>query len=256
MTTTCSSTGSSVWLHGKSNIALSLLPFVSLTCRLCHIRLQHTAAAPSAPASAPLVTSGFTSSCFCMCCTFLPCDSGAQKADEEAAKVYEEFVESFKGDEAPGSDGGVKAFVRGGVVAPGSRSHDATGACWRDWASCVCIEQCTSAQSAQRLTAACSNPQHTWLGPKRLCSAQQSTTWILYLRPASDQPQQLLGTAIDMSLCLPSCAMLRCWSLLKGPLHSGLLWRLRSSVLQLLHGLLSADPCICPCTPTGPHTDV
>jgi hypothetical protein len=53
-----------------------------------------------------------------------------QRADEEAAKVYEDFVESFKGDD-PGRDGGVKTFVRGGVVAPGSRSHDATGACWR-----------------------------------------------------------------------------------------------------------------------------
>lgn len=51
-----------------------------------------------------------------------------QKADEEAAKVYEEFVESFKGDEGGGQDGNVKAFVRGGVVAPGSRSHEATGA--------------------------------------------------------------------------------------------------------------------------------
>jgi hypothetical protein len=54
--------------------------------------------------------------------------------------VYEEFVESFKGDEAPGSDGGVKAFVRGGVVAPGSRSHDATGGCFlQHMASCVCV---------------------------------------------------------------------------------------------------------------------
>lgn len=51
-----------------------------------------------------------------------------RKADEEAAKVYEEFVESFKGDEGPGRDSGVKTFVRGGVVAPGSRSHEATGA--------------------------------------------------------------------------------------------------------------------------------
>ncbi len=50
-----------------------------------------------------------------------------QKADEEAAAVYEEFVASFQGDEA-GRDGGVKAFVRGGVVAPGSRSTDASGA--------------------------------------------------------------------------------------------------------------------------------
>jgi hypothetical protein len=61
----------------------------------------------------------------------LPCTaSQQQKADEEAAKVYEEFVESFKGDDGgPGRDGGgVKAFVRGGVVAPGSRSHEASGA--------------------------------------------------------------------------------------------------------------------------------
>jgi hypothetical protein len=45
--------------------------------------------------------------------------------------VYEEFVESFKADEGGaggGDSGGVKAFVRGGVVAPGSRAHDAVGA--------------------------------------------------------------------------------------------------------------------------------
>lgn len=55
----------------------------------------------------------------------------SQKADEEAAKVYEDFVESFKGDEGP-KDGGVKAFVRGGVVAPGSRSTDASGGSCKD----------------------------------------------------------------------------------------------------------------------------
>lgn len=64
-----------------------------------------------------------------------------RKADEEAAKVYEEFVESFKGDDAPGKEGGVKAFVRGGVVAPGSRSHDATGAC-------VCVLSSTATAAA------------------------------------------------------------------------------------------------------------
>ena len=44
---------------------------------------------------------------------------GTQKAEEEAAKVYEEFVESFGVDEG-GKDGpGVKTFVRGGTVTPG-----------------------------------------------------------------------------------------------------------------------------------------
>lgn len=51
-----------------------------------------------------------------------------QKADEEAAKVYEEFVESFKSDETD-ERGGVKTFVRGGTVAPGSRSTEAVGEC-------------------------------------------------------------------------------------------------------------------------------
>lgn len=55
--------------------------------------------------------------------------------------MYEEFVESFKGDEGPGKDGGVKAFVRGGVVAPGSRSTDASGACSAGvWVSVVAAE--------------------------------------------------------------------------------------------------------------------
>ncbi|KAF6245152.1 hypothetical protein COO60DRAFT_1467710, partial [Scenedesmus sp. NREL 46B-D3] len=49
-----------------------------------------------------------------------------QKADEEAAKVYEEFVESFAAEQA--EDGrGVKAFVRGGTVMPGSSAHDGAG---------------------------------------------------------------------------------------------------------------------------------
>ncbi|KAF8062719.1 RRC1 [Scenedesmus sp. PABB004] len=51
-----------------------------------------------------------------------------RRADEEAAKVYEEFVESFKADEPDdrrGSGAGVKAFVRGGVVTPGSRPQEA-----------------------------------------------------------------------------------------------------------------------------------
>jgi len=49
-----------------------------------------------------------------------------QRADEEAAKIYEEFVESFKTEEEE-DNRGVKAFVRGGTVQPGSRSHEASG---------------------------------------------------------------------------------------------------------------------------------
>lgn len=72
--------------------------------------------------------------------------------------MYEEFVESFQGDDRAGSgrdggSGGVKAFVRGGVVAPGSRSTDATGGlgwcwvgggCWIDvgqWLWLLCWQQ-------------------------------------------------------------------------------------------------------------------
>ena len=46
----------------------------------------------------------------------------AQRADAEAAKLYEEFVESFQAEEEPG---GVKAFVRGEIVEPGTRLSDA-----------------------------------------------------------------------------------------------------------------------------------
>mmetsp|Transcript_3799 Transcript_3799/g.6509 ORF Transcript_3799/g.6509 Transcript_3799/m.6509 type:complete len:840 (+) Transcript_3799:199-2718(+) len=42
-----------------------------------------------------------------------------KRADEEAAKLYEEFVESFKADEE--NTGGIKAFVRGEIVEPGTR---------------------------------------------------------------------------------------------------------------------------------------
>lgn len=40
-----------------------------------------------------------------------------QRADEEAARLYEEFVESFKVDDIPGG----KAFVRGGTINPNER---------------------------------------------------------------------------------------------------------------------------------------
>lgn len=40
-----------------------------------------------------------------------------QRADEEAARLYEEFVESFKADDVPGG----KAFVRGGTINPNER---------------------------------------------------------------------------------------------------------------------------------------
>ena len=44
-----------------------------------------------------------------------------QKADEEAAKLYEDFVESFAEDPA---EKGPKAFVRGEVIQPGQRPSD------------------------------------------------------------------------------------------------------------------------------------
>ncbi|XP_020102910.1 protein RRC1-like isoform X2 [Ananas comosus] len=40
-----------------------------------------------------------------------------KREEDEAARVYAEFVESFKGDSAPGS----KAFVRGGVIDPNEK---------------------------------------------------------------------------------------------------------------------------------------
>ena len=44
-----------------------------------------------------------------------------QKADAEAAKLYEDFVESFAEDPA---EKGPKAFVRGEVIQPGQRPAD------------------------------------------------------------------------------------------------------------------------------------
>ena len=44
-----------------------------------------------------------------------------QKADEETAKLYEEFVESFKSEEDERSAAGAKEFVRGGMVMPGTK---------------------------------------------------------------------------------------------------------------------------------------
>jgi U2-associated protein SR140 len=44
-----------------------------------------------------------------------------QRADAEAAKLYEEFVVSFQAED----EGGLKTFVRGEVVEPGSRPSDA-----------------------------------------------------------------------------------------------------------------------------------
>lgn len=42
-----------------------------------------------------------------------------QRENEEAAKLYEEFVESFGASEHQ-ADKGPKAFVRGGTIQPGS----------------------------------------------------------------------------------------------------------------------------------------
>ncbi|MCO5566279.1 hypothetical protein L7F22_019955 [Adiantum nelumboides] len=43
-----------------------------------------------------------------------------KRADEDAARLYEEFVESFKADDGPGA----KAFVRGGTINPDGRDDD------------------------------------------------------------------------------------------------------------------------------------
>lgn len=59
------------------------------------------------------------------CVAWLLDDVIWQKAEEEAAKVYEEFVESFAANDEDKS--GVKAFVRGGTVLPGQKSHEASG---------------------------------------------------------------------------------------------------------------------------------
>ncbi|KAG0584627.1 hypothetical protein KC19_3G223800 [Ceratodon purpureus] len=44
-------------------------------------------------------------------------DAKKRRADEEAARLYEEFVESFKADDVPGG----KAFVRGGTINPDAK---------------------------------------------------------------------------------------------------------------------------------------
>uniref|UniRef100_A0A2N9F2P9 Uncharacterized protein n=1 Tax=Fagus sylvatica TaxID=28930 RepID=A0A2N9F2P9_FAGSY len=40
-----------------------------------------------------------------------------KRAEDETARLYQEFVESFQGDTAPGS----KAFVRGGTINPNEK---------------------------------------------------------------------------------------------------------------------------------------
>lgn len=47
--------------------------------------------------------------CFCML--------NLQRAEEETARLYQEFVESFEVDNTPGS----KAFVRGGLINPNEK---------------------------------------------------------------------------------------------------------------------------------------
>lgn len=43
-----------------------------------------------------------------------------QRAEDETARLYAEFVESFQGDNAPGS----KTFVRGGTINPNDKLKD------------------------------------------------------------------------------------------------------------------------------------
>ena len=48
-----------------------------------------------------------------------------QRAEDETARLYQEFVESFQGDNA-----GPKAFVRGGTINPNERlKNDSEGQC-------------------------------------------------------------------------------------------------------------------------------
>jgi hypothetical protein len=49
-----------------------------------------------------------------------------QRDDEEAAKVYEEFVKDFGG--ADNEDSGNKAFVSGGVIQPGQQNSNRSNA--------------------------------------------------------------------------------------------------------------------------------
>lgn len=46
-----------------------------------------------------------------------------QRAEDETARLYAEFVESFQGDSGPGS----KAFVRGGTIDPNDKLKEAEG---------------------------------------------------------------------------------------------------------------------------------
>lgn len=48
-----------------------------------------------------------------------------QRAEDETARLYAEFVESFQGDSAPGS----KTFVRGGMINPNEKLKDSEGQC-------------------------------------------------------------------------------------------------------------------------------
>lgn len=41
-----------------------------------------------------------------------------KRAEDETARLYEEFLESFQGDDLPGS----KAFVRGGTINPNDKA--------------------------------------------------------------------------------------------------------------------------------------
>lgn len=47
----------------------------------------------------------------------------SQRAEDETARLYAEFVESFQGDGTPGS----KTFVRGGMINPNERLKDSEG---------------------------------------------------------------------------------------------------------------------------------
>lgn len=49
-----------------------------------------------------------------------------QREEDERARLYEEFVQSFQGDNTPGS----KTFVRGGLINPNDKlKTDSEGQC-------------------------------------------------------------------------------------------------------------------------------
>ena len=59
-----------------------------------------------------------------------------QRAEDETARLYAEFVESFQDDSVPGS----KTFVRGGTINPNDKlKTDTEGWCYVDRLFMLCF---------------------------------------------------------------------------------------------------------------------